>query len=438
MSLLKSLYTGVSGLTVNGIGLDVVSDNIANVNTIGFKRSRAAFQDLLSETLLGANTLAQLGGGAGLEDINQCFEQGSLQMTNSATDLAISGDGFFIVNGSVNGQTGNFYSRAGQFVLDNDGYLVNQSGLKVQGWSADQDGNISGTIGDLRITGTTAPPRATTSATIAANLDADATIGAAFDATDPEGTSNFNTSVTVFDSLGRSHQVELYFRKNSSYDPTGPTDARWEWYALVDGGEITGGTAGTYEIEAQGTLDFDENGALDVVATTTNDFDFAGAAQNQAIAFDFGDDITSGGTGLGGCTSFGGASSLMYVDQDGYSVGTILGVQIQSDGSIVGTYSNSESRVIGKVALANFANPQGLEKWGGNLWVGNEDSGNPIIGEANTGGRGAISPNSLEQSNVDLAEEFVSMIKYQRGFQASSRSITTADQLLQEVVNIKR
>ena len=444
MSLLKSLYSAVSGLTVNALGLDVVTDNIANLNTVGFKRARGTFQDILSQTLLGANAMSQVGSGAQLQGVTQAFDQGSFQNTSSELDLAISGDGFFLLEGTSRGQAGRFYTRAGQFFLDDNGYLVSPSALKVQGWMADESGALSGVLSDLRLIGSTFPPQATQNATMSANLDADAAIlGVAtpWDPQDPANTSSFSTSVTVKDSLGRDHQVQVYFRKESDYDPLAlpPTNAQWNWYALVDGGEITGGAAGIYEVEANGTLEFNENGALAAMTTAVgSQFDFAGAAQAQVIAFDFGDDIASGGTGLAGCTMYGSPSGLLFLDQDGHSVGNLLAIQVMNDGRIFGTHTNGESRLLGQVALATFTSPTGLQKWGSNLWVETPDSGTSVVGEPNTGGRGVVNPNTLELANVDLAEEFVNMISFQRGFQASSRSITTADQMLQEVVNLKR
>ena len=444
MSILKSLYTGISGLIVNGLGLDVVTDNIANVNTVGFKRARGNFQDILSQTQVGANVMSQVGSGAQVQGVEQTFEQGTFQNTNSGLDLAVSGAGFFIIEGTSGGQTGQFYTRAGQFLLDDSGYLVSQAGLRVQGWMADQNENLSGVLSDLKLTGSTFPPKKTENATVSANLDADAAIlGVAtpWDAQNPANTSNFSISVTVYDSLGRDHVVEVYFRKESDYDPLAlpPTNAQWNWYALVDGGEITGGAAGIYEVEANGTLEFNENGALAAMTTAVgSQFDFAGAAQAQVIAFDFGDDIASGGTGLAGCTMYGSPSGLLFLDQDGHSVGNLLGLQVMSDGRVFGTHTNGETRLLAQMALATFPSTKGLQKWGGNLWIETPGSGSPVVGEPNTGGRGVLHSNALEQSNVDLAEEFVNMISFQRGFQASSRSITTADQLLQEVVNLKR
>ena len=432
MSLLSSLYSSASGLGAHGNAMDVVSDNIANVNTVGYKAGRGRFEDVLGATVANASVAGAAGQGSRLAGVAQVFNQGALLGTGIATDLAIQGDGFFVTRGALQGIDSTFFTRAGQFHLDAQGQLVDPAGLRVQGYSADANGNIGTVLGDLAVPPTAAvPPQATVNVDFSANLDGGATIPPAWDINDPGGTSNFSSSVTVYDSLGGAHTVDVYFRQSAA--------GTWEWHALVDGGEITGGTAGVPEEEASGTLTFTTDGYLDTETTAASSFDFVGATPGQAIAFDFGDSITTdGGTGQSGVTAYAAASSVSHIGQDGYASGALAGVQVGEDGVITGTFTNGERRTLGQVAVARFRNNEGLVRAGSGYWVAAEASGNPLIGEAGTGGRGSIAAGSLEQSNVDMAQEFVNLIAYQRGFQASSRTVRTADEMLTELVNIKR
>jgi len=433
MSLLSSMYTGVSGLQANGMAISIIGDNIANVNTIGYKASRGNFADVLQQTILGpAGTTSQLGGGTRLSNVQQLFTQGMLQNTGLGTDLAISGSGFFVLNGTVNGVSGNFYSRAGQFSVDRDGYLVNPDGLRVQGYSVAADGTMQATVGDLNLTGVNVPPQATTAIQLTANLDASADVlTVAWDPNDPANTSSFSTTITVYDSLGTAHQVEVYFRKTAANS--------WEWHALVDGGEVNGGTPGVPYEFADGTLTFTSNGELDTEVINNNSVDFVGATAGQVIDFDFGDSITTdGGTGLDGTTQFAGQSSVNFQSQDGYATGSLQMISVSPDGVIMGTFSNGEVRPIGQVVLATFQSIEGLDRLGNNLFLQTRASGQALIGAASTGNRGSVQAYNLELSNVDLAEQFVNLISAQRGFQSNAKVITTSDQMLAEVVNIKR
>lgn len=433
MSLLSSMYTGITGLQSNGLAISIIGDNIANVNTVGFKASRGNFEDMLKQTLLGVHSSSsQIGGGSRLTNVQQLFTQGSLLNTGQATDMAVAGDGFFVLNGTYNGVEGNFYSRAGQFNLDKDGFMVNPSGLRLQGYMIGDDGEMSTTVTDLNITGRNVPPRATTEMDIIANLNSDETvITAPWDVADPGATSNFSTSVTVYDSLGNSHQVEIYFRKTA--------DNAWDWHAVVDGGDLAGGTEGVPTEIGDGSLTFTTDGELDTETTNSNSADFLGATAGQTIDYDFGDSITTeGGTGLAGSTQFAGSSSVNFQSQDGYATGTLQNISVTPDGTIAGGFSNGEVRDIAQLALATFQSNVGLDRSGGNLFSETAASGDPLVGAANTGSRGSVAGFSLEQSNVDLAEQFVHLISSQRGFQANSKIITTSDMLLGEVVNLKR
>lgn len=432
MSILRSMYSAASGLSAHGNAMDVVSDNIANVNTIGFKAGRGRFEDVLGRAIGEVPAAGVSGNGSKLAGVDQIFGQGALLGTGIATDMAIQGDGFFMVEGNYQGVDGRFFTRAGQFNLDAQGYLVNPQGLRVQGYSADSAGTIGSQVGNVMIPPTyTVPPRVTANLEVAANLDANSSVPAAFDPLDPQATSNFSTSVTVYDSLGEGHNVDMYFRNAGG--------GTWEWYALVDGAEITGGTAGVPEVEASGTLQFTTNGELDVETTAASSFDFINATAGQAIAFDFGDSITTdGGTGLAGTTGYASPSAVVALEQDGYSSGSLAGVVVDQDGLITGTFTNGERRALAQVAVAKFQNNQGLLRSGAGLYSRSEDSGVELVGTAGTGGRGSVVGQALEQSNVDLAREFVDMINFNRGFQANSRTVRTADELLSEVVNLKR
>ena len=433
--MLSSLYTGISGLTVYGNAMSVIGNNIANINTVGFKTGRVSFADLYQMALTNSAVgQLQVGRGVRMSSIDQLFTQGSLESTGSATDLAVQGDGFFVVSDG----TGNYYTRAGHFVFDKDGRLVNPDGHTVQGWTLNPTTGLpAGALGDLTFTTTAVPASATQITSLAVNLDSNSTAnpgGAAFDPTSTTtagDTSNYSTSYAVYDSLGNSHMVTVYFRKTA--------DNSWSWYACVDGSEITGGTPGQLEIEAQGTLTFDTSGRLDNETTAGSDFDFVGAAQDQTISFDFGTSITGeSGTGLDGTTQFADSSSTYIVTQDGYAPGILQSLIVNTDGILTGRFSNGETQNLAQIALARFPSPWGLASVGGNLYIETNDSGQALINAPETSGLGSISSNSLEMSNVDLASEFVDMIRMQQAFTANSKIITTTDEMLDQVVNLKR
>lgn len=423
------MYSGTSGLSTNSQGLSVTGDNIANVNTVGFKEGRANFQDMLAETVHGGSGLSQIGRGSMLGDVQQIFSQGALINTGSVTDLAITGHGFFVVNGTVNGVSGDFYTRAGQFTVDSEGYLVNPNDLKIQGYGVDDAGQIAGGVGDIQLPTSPLPANPTTLVEMSINLDSREAV-TTWDPTDPVNSSNFSTSATVYDTLGNSHRVDIYFSKTA--------DNTWDYHAMVDGGELAGGTPGVLQEIDTGTLTFGTDGSMTSSTSTPTAITFADGAGSQTIGMDFGVGTALGGTGFDGATQFADESAVVTLSQDGYSTGNLQDISIDSDGEITGLFSNGEHRLLGQVALASFQNENGLQRAGNSLWLSTDDSGDPAVGAANTGGRGSISSNSLEQSNVDLAKEFVNMIAYQRGFQANSRTVTTASDMLNEVVNIKR
>lgn len=426
MSLLSSLYTGTTGLQANSLDLSVVGDNIANSNTIGFKASRAAFENELSQGLVGGG---QLGLGTRLQAIQKLITQGALTHTGLATDLALQGTGFFVVRGANQGIDGQYYTRAGQFTLDQDGLLTNLDGLRVQGYTADPAGNLRGVLGDLDFGGTSAQPLATANIQVRANLQSDATIPPAWDPTNPTATSNFTTNVTVYDSIGRANSVDIYYRRTGV--------GAWEWHAMTDGANVAGGTPGALSQIANGTLAYDSSGLLTAVTQASN-FNPLNAVNPQALTFDFGDPTGTGGTGLAGVTQFAAPSAFVFSSQDGRSSGSLSGIQINEQGNVMGTFSNGEQRLLGQVAVANFNAADQLARTGGNLFTETLASGQPTVGSPGTGGRASVAAGALEQSNVDLAEEFVRMIAAQRGFQANAKTINTADQLLAELMTLKR
>jgi flagellar hook protein FlgE len=430
MSILRSLNTGAAGLRSHSDAINVVGDNIANVNSIGFKRSRAVFEDVLGRSIASSIAMPGAGAGSRLAHIQQMWAQGALLTTESPTDLAISGDGFFIVRGNANGAVGNFYTRAGQFTLNTDGYLQNPNGLILQGYGVDVRGNIQSTVGDLKINPGTIAATTTTRVDLAANLDANAPVRT-WDPADPSGSSNFSTNVTVYDSLGNARAVTVYFVKTA--------DNTWDWHAMVDGADYAGGTPGVPVEGASGTLTFTTDGRLDTETAGVSAWDFRGATPGQVITFDFGTSVTTdGGTGLDATTQFGSPSTVTGISQDGYGAGSIAAVSIDSDGIVTGVFSNGQRRTLGQVAIADFRSVDGLARAGEGLWSETRESSQPLIGPPQTGGRGAIVSAALEQSNVDIGREFVDLIAYQRGFQANSKVIQTADEMYGELVNLKR
>ncbi|MBN2332620.1 MAG: flagellar hook-basal body complex protein [Deltaproteobacteria bacterium] len=665
---LTSLYAGVSGLNVNGDAISVIGNNIANSNTIGFKGGRVQFQDIVSKSIGGGGS-SQIGRGAHTGNISTLFTQSSFETTSRTTDLAVDGEGFFIVND--NGV--NLYTRAGDFIFDKDGYMVNSGSLRVQGWGVDEDGGTIGDITDINIADVSSSSRPTEIVSIGANLDStsetrfvlddynnqivvDGTTvtlnagtytgetlaaaleerisgalgsdfftvtyspvtgkftfandtGAAVDlemgvedasireilgfdpATvtiadganilsgtprltdklfyannnnntlvftlggveytaiipasaipyntqeistgpsagsistavedalngvvagtpftvaydddtgkftiasssasevtflwqdertsaeqllgfaseyDPNNTltvnsftipagggdvesvyspntvfdptgATYSTALNVYDTLGSPHTVTLYFKKVSSNN--------WEWFAVMNSDDLDNGIPDPVDgsprpmmVGNGGTLEFNPNGSLKAV--TGNDdlyVNFSGGADLlQPLSIDFGTSTQEGGSGLDGTTQYANASATFSQSQDGFPAGALTGVSVGREGLISGVFSNGEIKPLAQLALAMFQSPWGLVKEGNNLWSETVESGNVSVGLPQTAGRGEIAANSLEQSNVDIATEFVRMISAQRAFQANARMITTSDELLNDVVNLKR
>lgn len=444
MSLMNNLSTAQSGLGVSSTSMSVIGDNIANLNTVGYKSSRASFGDLLPQDISGLSGISSIGSGAATDHVAVLFGQGSLESTGNALDMAINGGGFFMVKGAEGEET--MFTRAGQFGLDDQGYIVTSGGYRLQGYPAEGDGQLAPTLGDLQISTSAVPQKMTTEVGLEANLDSSTTYdttpitsgdftmdGATSTVNEVAAAGDFSTSVTVYDSLGEAHDVTVVYEKTG--------ENTWGWYAMADAGELDGAFAdGNAFLISSGTVEFDADGQL-VSFTQTNENDtgnawsFAGASQAD-VDFQFGLDINGEPTERGGLTQSAGASAVSAVSQDGYAIGDLTRIAVDVDGTITGTYSNGQELALGQVALADFPSESGLERLGGSLYGATMASGTPAIGAPGAGGRGDLVGAALEKSNVELEDQFVNMITAQRSYQANSRVFSSTDALLQELVNL--
>ena len=446
MSLVTSLYVGQSGLDASTTELSVVGDNIANSSTVGFKAARTVFSDEMAQQLVGAN--GQMGLGVSTMTIQKLFSQGGFTTTGLSTDVAIQGNGMLVVKGNQGGVDGTFYTRNGQLTIDKDGYLTNLDGLRVQGLQADAAGTVtSGLLGDMEVGNASAPAKATDSITIRGNLDQTAPpTDSTFSVADAKDTSNFNTTMTVYDSLGNAIQLNIYFCKKDPANNTTPTDSgEWTYHVLTDGGNLSvdgagnATTAGTASEVATGELDFDSDGRLTTNTTALNNFNPKNASAPQNLTFNFGTGTsTAGGSGLDGLTQYAATSAVSFVTQEGSSSGSLSSISIGQDGTITGGFTNGQTRTLGPFILANFKAPDQLQRIGSTLYTETPQSGSPTLGTPSTADRGSINAGTLEQSNVDISAEFIRMIAAQRNFEANSKTLTTADQLLAELMQIKR
>lgn len=425
MAILGALSTARSGLVATGEALSVTGNNIANVNTIAFKGSRAEFADLLAGRVGGGAT----GLGARLAAVTPSFAQGSIESTGRATDMAIEGNGFFVVRDG----DGLLYTRTGTFRLAADGTLVTQQGHAVQGFRVDGQGQPIGGLTDLAFGGATSQPEATTRIELRNNLDARAPlVDGGFDGTDWEtasATSNATATVKVYDSLGVAHDVTLFFTR---------TDANaWDVSIAIDAGE-NGGTAGELAVLGTASLTFNADGSLAGPEPMEVTVTFSGAAE-QTITFDFGTPNTDAtpGAGLDGLTQFGSDSNV-GATANGFAAGEIQAIVVSADGVLAGVFGNGQSRPLYRLALADFAAPEGLTALGAGLFRESVDSGTAVIATPGAGGLGNVVASAVERSNVDLAQEFVDLISLQRSFQANARVITTSDGMLNDLLNVVR
>lgn len=414
--MMRSLFAGVSGLQNHQVRMDVIGNNIANVNTVGFKYSRATFKEALSQTLAAASApqgnrggvnAQQVGLGSRLGSIDVIHTQGGTQSSSSETDLAIEGNGFFIL---VDGDK-RYYTRAGMFEFDGTGTLTSKlNGLPVLGYLPDATGNISSNTTQLMKIQITEDvrsitPQATTEVVLSGNISSALNDG-----------ESVVRIATVYDANGDTHRVLITFTK------TGLNN--WSWTARLE-------TDDPNESRGDGTIEFNDNGTISAGHTGTVTIP-AGAlplveSTDLVFTLDF-----------NGVRQFADETSVAVLRQDGLPKGELDGISIDRSGTLIGSYSNGLIKELGRIALARFENPPGLLKVGDTMFAESVNSGDAVIGMANTSGLGAIMSNSLEMSNVDLSNEFTEMIITQRGFQANSRIITSADEMLQELVNLKR
>lgn len=423
--LIGSFFTGLSGLQANSFALNVVGNNLANVNTFGFKKAHASFAEIMSsftKGFNGAQNPIQVGLGVRNSEVISRFTQGAIQDTGIATHMAIQGAGFFMLQDEA-GATA--FTRSGNFTLDQSGFLVNPEGYKVRGFMANGGVVDTDTITDVRIDlGQTAPASATSLVRYITNLSADAADG-----------DTYASSIEVYDSLGVSHTLSVTFTKTAN-------PLEWTYAMTFDGdatGVDTGGGANT------GTLTFNPDGSLadidGALANPTITIDAATAPSlvaNGANSLTVTWDVVDAVSGNIYLSQFGTNNSTGTLYQDGYATGVLQDISVDEDGTIVGFYSNGLSLDLARVAIATFNNNHGLKKIDGTMFLSTGASGPYSIDGEGTGGKGAIVASSLENSNVDIAEEFTSMIIFQRGYQSNSRIITTVDQLMQEAINLKR
>lgn len=432
MGISSALFSGVSGLNTNANAMSVIGNNLANTNTVGFKGSRSVFSDLLSANISGSGGKSQVGRGVAMSTVDQIFSQGTFETTESSLDVAVEGDGFFILKEPDNLTA--FYSRAGAFRFDDDGFLVNPEGFRVQGLSYDAAGNLTtGDAGDIEVTSSgLISGNVTTEVTLTTNLDSreNQLLFADFDVNDPD-TYNYASSVQVIDSLGNPQLLTTYFIK------TGVNTWSWGWSAEKDDGSgdiMSGAFEDALEFNTDGVL---LNSVADPPVDTIGTIPSAGVPPAlDYLSWNNGttdtDIVLTFDT-----TQFNSESAVISLDQNGYGSGNLLGVDIDQDGLVLASYSNGEQVKIAQLVLGRFVNPNGLELTGKNLYVATTASGPPRTGVPGPE-LGKIFTNSLEQSNVDMGAEFVRMITVQRGFQANSKIITTVDELLGELINLKR
>jgi flagellar hook protein FlgE len=444
VSLFSNLHTASSGLNVSATSMSIIGDNIANVNTIGFKRSRASFADSFPNSVAYTHGPVQIGTGAYVGKTSSLFGQGALQASGNALDMGLNGNGFFTV------REGNslYYTRNGEFFLDSDGYLTNTAGLKVQGYTANGSGYIQPTLGDLQVAVGSVSSEATTEVIMTANLDADSD-----NTTTPVGSmsldgltetidsvtqaADYSTSISIYDSLGAKHDLTICFEKDAATNT-------WNYYVLTDAGELDDPSSIGYTDEyafsvASGTLTFNTDGELSGFTqnntSLVTSWNWTGASA-QDITYDFGLDTSNNPTNNAALTQLASESTVTSIDQDGASVGHLSTLEVRSDGTIVGIYDNGQDINMGQVTIAIFDTSDGLERIGSNLFRAHRIPGEPSFGVAGEGGRADVFGANLETSNVDIEDEFINMITAQRSYQANSRVLSSTNELLRELVNL--
>lgn len=399
--------TALSGIRAAGADLDIIGNNVANAGTTGFKSSRGEFADVYAASTLGTSSLA-IGSGVRMSDVAQQFTQGNVNFTDSPLDLAINGDGFFQL--SDNGAYA--YSRAGMFKLDNEGHIVNNEGLRLTGYLADDTGSITGQLGDLKLNTSNIDPSATDEINAMLNLDATSALPAnAWAGGNPPATDTYNraTSLTTYDSIGNAHVLTMYFDKSAANT--------WDVHFQIDNTDIP--TTATLNFQTDGTIN-----PVGYVPTTINYLPSGADAMSIDISF-----VES--------TQYGSPFATNGLSQNGYATGRMTSLDIDATGTLYARYTNGQSKAMGQVVLANFTNPQGLQPLGDSTWGETSASGLPLRGTPGTGSLGVIQSGALEDSNVDLTQELVKMIVAQRNYQANAQTIRTEDAVTQTIINIR-
>ena len=412
-----SFQQGLSGLNSSSKALDVLGNNIANANTVGFKSAEVHFSDVFANSLSGGGA-SQVGIGSTISGIQQTFSQGNVTATNNPLDISINGGGFYRMNHQSGAIT---YTRNGQFHLDNEGYVINDQQMKLTGYPATNGVITASSPVDLQLSASQIPPRATSAAltgnvTASLNLDSrQPALTPAFSINDPTS-YNYSTALSVYDTLGVSHTMTMYFRRTAA----GP----WNVYGTMDGT-----TTPTTPQLFTTPLTFNTTGTLTAGGTQT--LPSWDPTSGAALAW------TPGQIVFTGTTQYGSASSVDRLTQGGYATGSLTGLSVGSDGIVQGRYSNGQARNLGQVVLATFANPNGLQSLGNNQWALSPVSGPELISAPGTGSRGVLQSSSIEESNVDLTKQLVDMITQQRNYQANAQTIKTQDQVMQTLVNLR-
>ena len=418
---MSSFSIALSGLTADASALDVVGNNLANLNTTGYKDSTVSFYDLLQQSVAGGST--QIGGGVSAPQTERIFSQGSIQTTGGNYDAAIQGNGFFVVQ-DPSGNT--LYTRAGNFQLDADGNLVTATGQYVQGWNAQNNVvNTSGAIGDITIpSNALQTPSATQNVALTVNLNA------AGVANTPTGT--FSTTIQAVDSLGVSHTLTFNFTQSG-------TPGTWNYEVDIPGADLTSGTAGTPSAVATGSVTFDANGNLTspiapatvaIAATGLTD-----GANDMNINWNL---ATDEGNGTPLITQYAATSAVSAATQDGVPASQVTQVSVANGGAITAQFSNGNQVVIGQLALASISNPDSLIATGQNNYEVGADTATPVIGVPNSGTLGTVEGGALEASTVDIATEFTNLIVYQNSYEANSKVISVLDQVTQNLLNLQQ
>ena len=424
--MLTSLSTALSALNADSTAVDVVGNNLANLETTGFKASSVQFHDLVNEALAGSGNFSSPGLGTAPPTITQVFTQGAIQSTNGPLDAAIQGDGFFVVNDSSGNQ---LFTRDGNFKVDSNGVLETSTGEHVQGWTA-TTGTLStnGATGDMVLpSGSLRDPLPTANFSLQLNLDASQLVGS------PGAT--FSSPMQVYDSLGTVHTLTVSLTKTASN--------AWSYNVTIPGEDLTAGTSGTPSQLASGSLAFDSQGHLTTPAppppTSNASIPIAATGLADGAAdLNMNWNVYDPTTNVANLTQLSSPSSVGSSTQDGSPAAELVKITMGNDGQIIAQYSTSDSRVVGQVAVASIRNADSLSGAGNNNLKATAQTALPSIGAADTGGRGSIVGGALESSTVDIAREFTNLIVLQRAYEANGKVVTTSDQLSQDTINLKQ